>query len=57
MLILKITGIDKIEEEITSTSKFRRKFIYKFVLRFLAIIFLLVILISSILNAFGVISI
>ena len=57
VLILRITGIDKIEEEITSTSKFRRKLIYKFVLRFLAIIFLLVILISSILNAFGVISI
>lgn len=57
VLILKVTKIEKIEEEIKRTSKFKRENIYKFVLRYFAIIFLLIILVSSILNAFGVITI
>ena len=56
VLVLKKENAEAIEGEIMSTSKFRRKAVYRFVLRYLAIIFLLIILISSVLNAFGIIS-
>ncbi len=59
LLILRTIGLPKIEEEITynGTSRFIRRPIYRFVLKYLAILFLLVILISSVLNVFGLISI
>lgn len=57
VLILKVVGLEKIEEEITSTSKFRRKFIYNFVMKYLSIILLVVILASSVLNALNIIHI
>lgn len=57
VLVMKPDNRIKIESEIKSSSKFRRRGIYRFVLKYLAIIFLLVILISSVLNAFGVIHI
>ena len=57
LLVLKVTGIKAIEDEVTSTSKFRRRGIYRFVIRYLALILLVVILLSSICDAFGLIHI
>lgn len=56
ILILKVVTIDGIKKEVKSTSKFKREKIYVFVLKYLAIPFLLIILLSSILNVFGIIS-
>ena len=57
LLVLKVIGLDNMEAEIASSSKFRRRGIYRFVVRYLAIALLIIILISSILDAFGLISI
>lgn len=57
ILILKVVKIEKIEEEVMLTSKFRRKDMYKIVLKYFAIIFLLIILVTSVLNTLGIISI
>ncbi len=57
VLILRVVTVEKIEEHIMTTSAFKRRGIYKFVIKYLAIILLLAILISSVLNAFGIISI
>jgi len=53
VLVLKVVKIKTIEDEIKTTSKFRRKFVYNFVIKYVAIIFLLVILVTSVLGAFG----
>lgn len=57
LLILKVCGTDAVIREVTISSEFKRKNIYLFVLRYLAVIFILVILISSVLSAAGVIQI
>ena len=57
LLVLKVIGLDNMEAEIAASSKFRRRGVYRFVVRYLAIALLIIILISSILDAFGLISI
>ncbi len=57
LLVLKVTGIERVEAEVTSTSRFRRRGVYRFVIRYLALILLAVILVSSICDAFGLIHI
>ena len=57
LLILLVTGPEKIEEEITSSSAFRRRKVFRFVLRYMSVMLLAVILVSSILDAFGLIKI
>ena len=46
-----------IEDEVELSGKFRLKALFKIMIKYIAPIFLLLVLISSILNAFGVISI
>ncbi len=53
LLILTVTGKKKIEEEITSNSRFRRRRVYWFVIKYLALIFLLIILVTSVLATLG----
>lgn len=55
LLILKSVTIEKIAAEVESSSKFKRKKIYIFILKYLAIPFVAIILISSILDVFGII--
>lgn len=50
ILILKVITIEKIESEIESTSAFKRKKLFRVVLKYFAILFLIVILVSSILS-------
>jgi NSS family neurotransmitter:Na+ symporter len=57
LLILKVTGIETIEQEVTSSSAFRRKKMYKAVIKYLSLVFLFIILISSVLDALGIIHI
>ena len=52
-----VIGLDKISEEITKNgAKFKRKKTFNFMIKYLCIPFLMVILVSSVLNAFGLIS-
>lgn len=55
LLILKNVTIEKMIAEVKSTSKFKRKKIYVFILKYLAIPFVAIILISSVLDVFGII--
>lgn len=55
ILIVYVVGVDKIVEEVETSSKFKRKGIYKFFIKYLAPICILVILISSIASVFGLI--
>ncbi|MCI5517791.1 sodium-dependent transporter [Roseburia sp. MUC/MUC-530-WT-4D] len=56
-LVTKVIGIDKINEEMTKENgTFKRKRIFVFMIRFMCPIFATIILISSIANAFGWIS-
>ena len=57
LLVLKVISVERMEAEITRSSAFRRRRVYFFVIRYLAIILLAIILISSILDAFGLIHI
>ncbi len=57
LLVSRVVGVEKIEEEVTEGGKpFRRKKIFNFMIRFLCPIFAAIILISSVANAFGIIS-
>lgn len=56
MLILKKTGLDRIEEEVRQSSSFKRVKVYRFFLKYLAPVCLVIILVSSILNAFGILT-
>ena len=57
LLISRVVGIQKIEDEVTDGGKpFRRKKIFQFMIKYLCPIFAIIILISSIANAFGWIS-
>ena len=57
LLILRVVGLKELETEITRSSAFRRRGVFRFVIRYLALILLAVILLSSILDAFGLIRI
>ena len=57
LLVSKVIGLKAIEEEILlGESKFRRKAIFNFMIKYLCPIFAVIILISSVANAFGWIS-
>ncbi len=55
VLVFRVIGIDRFCAEVESSSKFKRKPVFRFVLKYLAPFFTIIILISSVLNAFGVI--
>lgn len=56
ILVTRVAGIKKIAEEVEHSSAFRRKKLYNFCIKYLAPICLAIILISSIANVFGWIS-
>lgn len=57
LLVSRVIGVEKIEEEVTLEGKpFRRKRIFNFMIKYLCPIFAAIILISSVANALGVIS-
>ena len=57
-LIVKNVGMDRIDEEVEASSpRFRRKKLFHFFIKYVAPVFILLILISSVLNALGIISI
>ena len=57
LLVSRVVGINKIEDEVTKGGKpFRRKKIFAFMIKYLCPIFAIIILLSSIANAFGWIS-
>ena len=57
LLVSRVIGVEKIEEEVTLEDKpFRRKRIFNFMIKYLCPIFAAIILISSVANALGVIS-
>ena len=55
-LIIRTVGFDKIAREIEQSSAFKRKKLYMFFLKYPAPIFLVIILLSSIANVLGIIS-
>ena len=58
ILVSKVIGLNKIEEEVLNgEGKFRRKKIFNFMIKYLCPIFATIILLSSIANAFGWITI
>ncbi len=57
VLVLRVIGLERMEDEISRSSAFRRRGVYRFVVKYLAIALLAVILISSICDAFGLIHI
>lgn len=58
ILVSKIIGLKKIEEEVlTAEGTFRRKKIFNFMIKYLCPLFAAIILLSSIANAFGWITI
>ncbi|WP_167957900.1 sodium-dependent transporter [Anaerosporobacter faecicola] len=54
ILVMKVCGFKVVIDEVKSSSKFRRKGIYLFIAKYLVLLFLAVILISSILTALGI---
>ena len=53
----RVIGVEKIEEEVTLDGKpFRRRRIFNFMIKYLCPIFAAIILVSSVANALGVIS-
>ena len=57
LLVSRVMGVRKIEEEMTQENgTFKRKKIFNFMIKYLCPIFAAVILISSVANAFGIIS-
>ena len=57
LLISRVVGVDKIEEEVLhGESRFRRKKVFVIMIKYLCPIFAIIILISSVANAFGWIS-
>ena len=57
LLVSKVVGVKKLEEEITKDGQpFRRKTIFCFMIKYLCPIFAAIILISSVCNAFGIIT-
>ena len=57
LLVSRVIGVSKLEEEVTQDGQpFRRKHIFRFMIRYLCPIFAIIILLSSVANAFGWIS-
>ena len=57
ILISRVIGVGKIEEEVESDGgSFKRKKVFRFMIRYLCPIFAVIILLSSVANAFGWIS-
>ena len=57
LLVSKVIGVNKLEEEVTQDGQpFRRKHIFRFMIRYLCPLFAVIILLSSVANAFGWIS-
>ena len=57
VMVSRVIGVEKIEEEITMDGKpFRRKKIFNFMIRYLCPVFAAIILISSVANTLGWIS-
>ena len=57
LLVSRVIGVEKIEAEVTLDGKpFRRRRIFNFMIKYLCPIFAAIILISSVANALGVIS-
>ena len=57
LLVSRVIGVQKIEEEVTLDGKpFRRKKIFNFMIRYLCPVFAAIILVSSVANALGWIS-
>ena len=56
ILILKVVGIDRIAKEIEESSPFRRKKLYRVFIKYFAPACLIIILLSSIANVLGIIS-
>lgn len=56
IMIVKVAGIKTVIEEVELNGSFRRKGIYRFCMKYIVIAGLLVILISSVLNALGIIT-
>ena len=57
LLVSKVVGVEKLEEEITKDGQpFKRKAIFCFMIKYLCPIFAAIILISSVANAFGIIT-
>ena len=55
-LVIRVVGYDRIAAEIEQSSKFRRKGLYKFFIKYLAPVCLIIVLLSSIANVLGIIS-
>ena len=55
-LVIRVVGFEKIDAEIESSSAFRRKKLYHFFMRYLAPVCIAIILVSSIANVLGIIS-
>ena len=55
-LVVRVIKLEKIDDEISYSSAFKRKKLYNIVMRVFAPIFLIVILVSAILNTLGFIS-
>lgn len=53
ILIIRVTGFNAIAEEVELSSKFRRRKLYEFFMKYLAPVCIAVILLSSIANVFG----
>ena len=57
ILVTKVVGIDAIEEEVThNEGKFHREKIFRFMIKWLCPLMTIIILVSSVLNAFGIIT-
>ena len=54
LLVSRVVGVDKIEEEVTQNGgQFRRKAVFNFMIRYLCPLFAAIILVSSVANALG----
>jgi NSS family neurotransmitter:Na+ symporter len=56
-LVLRVIGLENMENEILRSSGFHRRGVYRFVVKYLAVAMLAVILVSSVCDAFGLIHI
>ena len=57
LLVSRVIGVDKIEEEVTlNGNSFRRKRIFNVMIRYICPVFAVIILLSSVANAFGFIA-
>lgn len=55
-LVVRVITLKKMDEEISYSSSFKRKILYNIVMRIFAPLFLIIILLSAVLNTLGVIS-